>query len=186
MNFCPRCGARLAGALSAEGFPRWHCGRCDAWHFDGPRVLVWCFAYWGEALVMCRRAEQPALGLWNPPSGYVENGESLEAAAVRELAEEAGVHVPISDLRLFRVVSLPHLNQVFVGYSARLWELPRLQPGPEASEVRLFTEAQMPLAELAHREGIAEEYPADIFRAIRTGDFGARSVIAPASGARRR
>ena len=176
MNFCPDCGARVAARPSADGFPRWHCTACCACHYEGPRVLVWCFAHWRGALLMCRRAEEPGKGLWNPPSGYVETGETLEAAAARELREETGVAVDPKDLGLFRVVSLPHLNQVFVGFHVELHEAPRPVAGPEATEVRMFREDDIPLGELAFREAIADEYPVDIFEAMRARRFVARSV----------
>ena len=44
----------------------------------------------GRALV-ARRARPPLLGLYSLPGGVVEIGERLEAAALRELAEEVGV-----------------------------------------------------------------------------------------------
>ena len=39
---------------------------------------------------------------WGPPGGHVEDGESHEAAAYRELAEETGVVLPAGSLRLWR------------------------------------------------------------------------------------
>ncbi|MEK8035665.1 MAG: NUDIX domain-containing protein [candidate division NC10 bacterium] len=36
-------------------------------------------------LLMVRRGAEPALGRWAFPSGYVDRGETVEAAAVREV-----------------------------------------------------------------------------------------------------
>lgn len=42
-------------------------------------------------LLLVRRANPPAQGLWSIPGGRVEPGEADEAAVVRELAEETGL-----------------------------------------------------------------------------------------------
>ncbi len=39
---------------------------------------------------------------WGPPGGHVEEGETHEAAAYRELAEETGVVLPAGSLQLWR------------------------------------------------------------------------------------
>ncbi len=48
----------------------------------------------GRLLVVQRRNE-PARGLWSLPGGRVEPGESAEAAVVREVAEETGLHIEV-------------------------------------------------------------------------------------------
>ncbi len=42
-------------------------------------------------VLLIRRAREPAAGAWTVPGGRVENGESLEAAVLRELGEETGL-----------------------------------------------------------------------------------------------
>lgn len=53
----------------------------------------------GRHLVLLIQDQQ---GVWTLPKGHVDNGESDEAAAVREVAEETGIHCTLAE-RLERV-----------------------------------------------------------------------------------
>ena len=45
----------------------------------------------GGRVLLVRRANPPDAGLWGFPGGKIEPGETIERAAVRELAEETGI-----------------------------------------------------------------------------------------------
>lgn len=47
----------------------------------------------GDQVLLCRRGKPPNVGSWTLPGGAQEVGESCEAAARRELAEETGLTV---------------------------------------------------------------------------------------------
>lgn len=86
--FCPLCGSgrlsRGKGVLTCEG-----CGRR---HYDNPVAAVAVFVADDEGRVLLiRRAREPAAGKWAPPGGFVDPGETLEEAAIREVREETGV-----------------------------------------------------------------------------------------------
>ena len=66
------------------------CPACHYVHYENPKVLVWCFAYSQQRLLLCRRAIPPAKGLWGSPQGFVEAGETLEEAACREMQKRWG------------------------------------------------------------------------------------------------
>lgn len=173
-KYCFECGGPLA--------LKWHeldkqarrtCTNCGAVHYESPKILVWCSAYCGEKILMCRRAIAPAFGLWNPPAGFVEAGESLEQAMARELEEETGIRVSTDRFILFRVASLPHMNQVFVGFRAEFDSEPPFNLGHETSEARFFSEAEMPVEELAFSDMVPDT-TAEIFRRLREKDFEVR------------
>ena len=47
----------------------------------------------GDAVLMVQRGKAPGIGRWAPVGGGIEPGESAEAAALREVAEEVGVTI---------------------------------------------------------------------------------------------
>jgi ADP-ribose pyrophosphatase YjhB (NUDIX family) len=76
---------------------------------DRPVVAVGVLLLDGEHVLLVKRARPPSVGRWTVPGGKVELGESLEAAAARELGEETGLSAelgPIVEV-LDRVVRAP-------------------------------------------------------------------------------
>ncbi|MGR3454890.1 NUDIX hydrolase [Pseudooceanicola sp.] len=58
---------------------------------DHPRLAALAVVLRGEHVLLVRRRNEPDAGLWGFPGGHVEAGETVGAAAVRELQEETGV-----------------------------------------------------------------------------------------------
>jgi ADP-ribose pyrophosphatase YjhB (NUDIX family) len=103
---------------------------------------------WGSKVLLCRRAIEPRLGYWTLPAGFMENGETIEQAAIRETAEEACARV--RNLSIYTLIDVPHISQVHVFFRAELVDLD-FRAGPESLEVQLFEEADIPWGELAFR-----------------------------------
>jgi ADP-ribose pyrophosphatase YjhB (NUDIX family) len=150
MKFCSQCGASALELRIPDGdtLPRYVCGGCGTIHYQNPKVVVGCLPVWNEQVLLCKRAIEPRLGLWTLPAGFLENGETVLAGAERETAEEARARVDVGPL--YTMISLPHINQIYVMFRARLLDLD-FSAGHESLEVRLFDEEEIPWSELAFR-----------------------------------
>ena len=150
MKFCSECGSdRLAWRVpDGDTAPRDVCEACGTIHYRNPKIVVGCLATDGDEVLLCRRAIEPRLGLWTLPAGFMENGETLAAGAIRETLEEANARVDVGEL--YTVISLPTISQVYMMFRSRLRDRD-FGPGPESLEVRLFREDEIPWEEIAFR-----------------------------------
>jgi ADP-ribose pyrophosphatase YjhB (NUDIX family) len=150
MNYCSHCGSDRLGFRIPEGdtLPRFVCAACGTIHYQNPKVVVGCLPVWEGQVLLCKRAIEPRHGLWTLPAGFLENGESLAAGAMRETLEEANARVTLDEL--YTVISLPQINQVYMMFRAGLDDL-GFGPGTESLEVRLYDEADIPWEQLAFR-----------------------------------
>jgi len=159
MKYCSHCGRPLALRwIDIDRRKRHVCLGCGKIHYENPKVLVLCLAHWGNHLVMCKRALRPQRGMWSVPGGFVEIGETLEEAASRETMEETGVELDPSQLEPCFLASLPHINEVYVGFRARLANRPNLRRGPESLEVAMYQESDLPTKQLAFGSVLTDYY----------------------------
>jgi ADP-ribose pyrophosphatase YjhB (NUDIX family) len=175
MKYCPECGTRLeARWVPTEARERLFCGSCSAIRYENPRILVALMLTCGDRLLLCRRAQQPSLGKWTPPSGFVERGETLERAAARETFEEAGVQIDPAELLLYSVSSLPTISEVYVVFRG-IVENDSCRAGSESLEVGYFGEQELPWDQLAYPE--TPNFLRQFFREHREQKFGIHTSI---------
>lgn len=150
MKFCSTCGSSDLSLRIPEGdtLPRYVCGNCGTIHYQNPKIVVGCLPEWDDRILLCKRAIEPRYGLWTLPAGFLENGETLMAGAIRETLEEAHARVELREL--YTVISLPQINQVYMMFRSKLLDL-RFGPGAESLEVELFEESDVPWESLAFR-----------------------------------
>jgi ADP-ribose pyrophosphatase YjhB (NUDIX family) len=149
MKFCSECGKTVVHRIpEGDNLPRFICDHCDIIHYQNPKLVVGCLPVWNEQILLCKRAIAPSYGLWTLPAGFMENQESLEEAALRESREEANANLDIQNI--YSVISLPHINQIYVLYRAKLLDLD-FYAGPESLDVQLFNEADIPWEQLAFK-----------------------------------
>ena len=90
IKFCQRCGHALV-EKEFEGNLKPTCPNCGLVVFLDPKVAVVVLVSMDEKLVLIKRGTIPHVGKWSFPGGYVDRGEAVEDAAVRECREETGV-----------------------------------------------------------------------------------------------
>jgi NAD+ diphosphatase len=110
---CPRCSERTE-RLEGEWGKR--CPRCRYEHYPHLHPAAIVLVKDGDRCLLARKAG------WAPNryalvAGFVDNGESLEAAVAREVKEEVGVDV--TDIRYVGSQNWPFPSQLMVGFVAR-------------------------------------------------------------------
>jgi NAD+ diphosphatase len=139
--FCPACGTRTI--LEHAGWAR-QCPGCGRQHFprtDPAVIVAITSATDPDRLLLGSNAAWPA-GRYSCFAGFVEAGESLEAAVTRELAEEAGIDVV--DVRYRGSQAWPYPRSLMFGFhaAARDDDVARAD-GEEILEIRWFTRAEI-------------------------------------------
>lgn len=148
-QYCSYCGNALGRLqLSGQMDHAIRCSSCGSTmpcseRHCGPALLVLVAVFACDRVLLHRRGIPPYPGMWAPPGGFVEHGESLEAAAIREVWEESGVRLERKQMVPSAVISLPELNQIYHGFIARLPSpvAARAAP-PESLEVGWFSETE--------------------------------------------
>jgi 8-oxo-dGTP diphosphatase len=146
-RFCARCGGGLEPRLLKQGEPhRLVCGACGFVFYLDPKVAACTISMVDGGIVLLRRGIEPALGKWVFPGGFVDRGEPVAEAAVRETLEEANLRVALTGI--LDAYSFPASEVVVIVYAADV-----LEGTPEARdeslEVRLFRPEEIPWEELA-------------------------------------
>jgi NAD+ diphosphatase len=138
-RYCGRCGAetepRKAGHVMVCTNPV-----CRHEHFPriDPAIIV--LVTDGERVLLGRQASWPA-GRYSTIAGFVEPGESLEDAVVREVAEETGVRVDEVDYHSSQPWPFP--SSLMLGFTARAASQEVRLQDEELEDARWFTRSEI-------------------------------------------
>jgi 8-oxo-dGTP diphosphatase len=149
-RFCPPCGGSLESRLLKAGEPeRLVCTACGFVFYIDPKLAVGTIIT-DEAgrIVLVLRAIEPGYGKWVFPGGYVDRGEEVRSAAIREAREEVGLDIEL--LSLLNVYSFSGSTPVVLTYTARILG-GALACDDEGLEAQFFEPSEIPWDDLAFR-----------------------------------
>ena len=149
-KYCPVCGGRFETRLLRAGEPeRLVCTQCGFVFYLDPKIAVGTIIdAGGGRIVLVKRAIQPGYGKWVFPGGYVDRGEEVTLAALREAREEAGVDVRLD--HLINIYSYAGRAPVIIVYAATMIS-GELAVDDEGLEIREFALDEIPWDDLAFR-----------------------------------
>jgi len=134
-TYCPRCATPLVEKYVYNAI-RATCPQCSFVLFLEPKLVAVVVIQRGATVLLGRRNMEPALGMWSFVSGYVDRGEKVEDAALREVKEETNLDVQLDELLgVFSEQNNPHVviayrasiqNEDLSGLTAQLDEVSEL------------------------------------------------------------
>ncbi|PKL92459.1 MAG: NUDIX hydrolase [Candidatus Goldiibacteriota bacterium HGW-Goldbacteria-1] len=154
LKYCPYCSARFEDKKE-HGFKRHYCPKCGDFFYDNPLVGTAVVVVQGGQLLLVKRNIHPGRGMWALPGGFAEQGETVQAAAKRELFEETGlkakkaeiVSVLTENSFMYGTVIVPVIK--VEGYTGKL------KPGKDELEAKFFNINKLPLlAFTSHRKAV--------------------------------
>ena len=140
MSFCGQCATPMSPAM-INGKERPRCPACGFVLWRNPAPVGMALIEHDGELVLIRRREAPLAGFWAPPAGYVECGESVPDAVVREAEEECGLRIELQGL--LGVHSRADVDVLIIAYAAHSVG-GALCAGADASDARLFAPDMLP------------------------------------------
>lgn len=123
-------------------------------------VALFCGDEADRRVLLIRRGAEPFLGNWALPGGFVDEGEAVEAAARRELAEETGIAWtgPLIQAGAFADPGRdPRGWTATMVYTAWVGEIPlRASAGDDAAEAEWHRVRSLPALAFDHNHVIAK------------------------------
>jgi 8-oxo-dGTP pyrophosphatase MutT (NUDIX family) len=158
---CTFCGARFT---PGQAWPR-RCAACGETSYQNPKPVAVAVQPVGTGLLVVRRGIPPARDMLALPGGYIDVGETWQAAAVRELSEETGLRADHAGIRLFDTVSAPDGTLLIFGLLPPLADASPI-PAPVANGESLGWEILHGPAELGFsiHTAVAGRYFAEVDR----------------------
>ena len=89
-SFCPMCGKPLQESI-IEDHSRSTCPDCSYIYWGNFSLGVGGVLWHNDKVLLVQRGQNPGKGMWTIPGGYVDHGESIGEAIIREIQEETGI-----------------------------------------------------------------------------------------------
>ncbi|MFC6672418.1 NAD(+) diphosphatase [Marinobacterium aestuariivivens] len=137
-RFCGRCG----GPLQQHGQDlAKHCEPCGLSQYPRISPCIIVLVYRGDRCLLAHAPHYPA-GRYSTLAGFIEAGESAEAAVAREIREEVGIEV--QNIRYYKSQSWPFPHALMLGFFAEYRAGDLVPDGVEILDARWFGRDEMP------------------------------------------
>jgi len=141
--YCPYCSDKLTSRREGE-ILRDYCSSCEVFFYDNPLPVASVIVVRNREVLLVKRKFEPYSGMWCLPSGFAETGESIEAAALRELNEETGIRGRIIDFVCAdSIYNKIYGDLIFITYEVE-WIKNELLAGDDAEKVKFFPLDKIP------------------------------------------
>lgn len=154
-RFCGHCGVPLERQRHEERL-REVCPACGTVFYRNPLPVAAAVVLDpARRVLLVRRRNEPHRGAWCLPTGFAELDESIEEAALRELAEETGLRGRVARLLDARSTTDEHYGDLlFVSFEVQQ-EGSEPRPGDDAAELAWFPlDDPPPLAFAPHADAL--------------------------------
>lgn len=146
-RFCANCGGQLERKRLKKTEPeRRVCSMCNFIFYEDPKIAACTIPVVDNKVVLLKRGIEPSYGKWVFPGGFMDRGERVEEAAIRETWEEVNLQVEIE--RLLNVYSYPGQTTVIIVYLVNVVG-GQLRAMDETLEVATFAPEEIPWSGLA-------------------------------------
>ncbi len=157
-RFCSECAGDIE-QLGIDGHIRDYCPRCETIFYDNPLPVVSALVVNSDRkILLVLRDREPKEGMWALPSGFVELGETIEEAVLRELKEETGITGEV--VRLLDTES--HFEEfygdlIWVTFEVK-WSSGEISPGDDARQARFFSVFDLPALAFSTNQSAIDLY----------------------------
>ncbi|MFA5076171.1 MAG: NUDIX hydrolase [Patescibacteria group bacterium] len=155
-KFCPTCRAELA-RREIDRRQLLACPKCDFIFWNNPKPVTSVILAKAGQVLMVKRKQEPLQGYWVLPGGYIDYGETPQAAAIREAKEETNLDVRIKDLvGVYQIDNDPRGHNIDIIYCADIIG-GQLAINEESAEFDFFDVESLPeLIAYTHRQAIGD------------------------------
>jgi ADP-ribose pyrophosphatase YjhB (NUDIX family) len=149
-----------------DGRQREQCPACAMIAYRNPAPVGMAVLQHDKQLVLIRRSAAPLADYWAPPAGYVECGESVPEAVIREAREECGLQIELE--QLIGVYSQADVDVLIIAYRAHSTG-GQLRAGDDASEVGLYASGKLPVQEFPVAGNATDRWLYAVIQDVTTG-----------------
>jgi NADH pyrophosphatase NudC (nudix superfamily) len=117
LKYCPLCGSDLV-AVEIDGKPREKCSseKCDFTFWNNPIPVVAAIVELGDDVILVRNKDWPEK-MFGLVTGFLEEGETVEDAIIREVNEELGLQARIQSF--IGCYSFFQMNQLILAFHVK-------------------------------------------------------------------